>query len=134
MTGWLGKKHDDGLTLNGSLFYGEKVTFNIGQYGDFFFTVPPSKFTELKEKSPPQKYKRYKGGHYRAWVDAIRNGEKAVSDFSYAGPLTETIIMGNIALRLGRDLRWDTKTGKFINDDQANALIQDPAPRAGFHG
>jgi predicted dehydrogenase len=133
VTGWLGKKHKDGLTLNGSLFYGEKVTFNMGQYGDFFFTAPQAKFAELKEKAPPQKYKRHKGGHYRAWVNAIRDKEQAVSDFSYAGPLTEVICMGNIALRLGRDLRWNAKEGKFINDDQANALIHDPAPREGFH-
>jgi hypothetical protein len=36
-------------------------------------------------------------------------------------------------LRLGRDLRWDAKAGKFINDDEANGLIASPKPRAGFH-
>jgi predicted dehydrogenase len=130
--GSLGKKRDDGLTLNGSLFYGEKLAFNMGQYGDFFYTAPHEKFAELKAKEPPKKYPRYKG-HYRDWVGAIRNGTKAVSDFNYAGPLTEVIIMGNIALRLGRDLNWDAKKNEFVNDAEANALIKDPAPRAGFH-
>ncbi|MDR3229317.1 MAG: Gfo/Idh/MocA family oxidoreductase [Puniceicoccales bacterium] len=133
VTGYLGRKHNDGLTLNGSLFYGEKVTFNMGQYGDFFFTAPKTKFAELKAKEPPKKYSRFKGGHYKDWVKSIRTGGKAVSDFAYAGPLTEVICMGNIAQRLGRDLRWDAKNGKFINDDQANALIFDQPPRQGFH-
>jgi predicted dehydrogenase len=133
VTGWLGKKNNDGLTLNGSLFYGEKLAFNMGQYGDFFFPAPQSKLAELKENAPPVKYARSKGGHYRAWVNAIRTGGKAISDFDYAGKLNEVICIGNIALRLGRDLRWDAKANKFINDDEANGLIASPKPRAGFH-
>jgi len=136
VTGYLGRKREDGLTLNGSLFYGEKCVFNMGQYGDFFFTAPKTRFAELKRHEPPRKYRRHKGGHYRAWVNAIRAGEKAVSDFDYAAPLTEVICMGNIALRLGRDLRYNAATGTFINDPEADALIYDWSrnPRKGFHG
>ncbi|MDR2863450.1 MAG: Gfo/Idh/MocA family oxidoreductase [Puniceicoccales bacterium] len=127
------RKREDGLTLNGSFLRGEKFTGYLGQYGDFFYTAPDEKFAELKAKEPPRKYPRFKGGHYKDWVNAIRENRQAVSDFSYAGPLTEAIIMGNIALRLGRDLSWNAKEGKFINDDEANALITAPKPRDGFH-
>ncbi|MDR0536018.1 MAG: Gfo/Idh/MocA family oxidoreductase [Puniceicoccales bacterium] len=131
--GGLVRRQKDGLTLNGSLFYGEKLAFNMGQYGDYFYTAPHEKFAELKAKAPPQKYGRFKGGHYKDFVNAIRNGKKAVSDFSYAGRLTQVICMGNIALRLRRTLNWSFAKEEFINDPEANALIKSPAPRAGFH-
>ncbi|MDR1497786.1 MAG: Gfo/Idh/MocA family oxidoreductase [Puniceicoccales bacterium] len=131
--GRLSKRHNDGLTLNGSLFYGKKLSFNMGQYGDFFYTAPHEKFAELKQKAPPAKYGRFRGGHYRDWINAIRKNIPAVSDFTYAGPLTEVIIQGIIALRLGRTLNWDAKNGKFINDDAANALLYSPKPRTGFY-
>ena len=129
----LSARRNDGLTLSGSLFHTDKMSFFMGQYGDFLYTAPHEKFAELKEKSPPVKYKRSKGGHYRDWINAIRTGGKAVSDFAYAGPLTELIIMGNIALCLKRTLHWDAKRNEFTNDAEANALIFSPKPRAGFH-
>ncbi|MDR2845247.1 MAG: Gfo/Idh/MocA family oxidoreductase [Puniceicoccales bacterium] len=128
----LARRQSDGLTMSGSLFYGEKLTFNMGQYGDFFYTVPVERFAALKEKAPPQKYPRVKGSHYRNWLDAIRNGGKATSDFSYAGPLTEVIQLGVIAQRVGRSLNWDAKAGKFIGDDEANALLVAAPARDGF--
>ncbi|MDR2512578.1 MAG: hypothetical protein LBD01_02095, partial [Puniceicoccales bacterium] len=100
---------------------------------DFLYTAPNEKFAELKQKAPPVKYKRSKGGHYRDWINAIRNDGKAVSDFAYAAPLTEIILMGNIALRLKRTLHWDARRGEFTNDADATALIKAPPPRAGFH-
>jgi hypothetical protein len=137
VAGWLGKKRADGLTLNGSFLYGEKVTAYMGQYGDFFYTAPQSAFAQLRKKAPARKYPRYKGGHYKNWVECIRktvagNPTKAVSDFDYAAPLTETILLGNIALRLGRNLRYDAAQRRFINDDDANALLVDPPARSGF--
>ena len=129
----LSARRNDGLTLSGSLFHTDKMSFFMGQYGDFLYTAPHEKFAELKEKSPPVKYKRSKGGHYRDWINAIRTGGKAVSDFAYAGPLTEIIIMGNIALRLKRTLHWDANRNEFTNDAEATALIKSPPPRPGFH-
>ena len=129
----LASRQNDGLTKSGSLFYGKKCTFNMGQYGDFFYTAPVTHIEELKKDAPAQKYPRPKGGHFRDWLDAIRIGGKAVSDFSYAGPLTEVIQLGVIAQNLGRTLEWDAKSGHFINDTEANALLKAPEPRTGFH-
>jgi predicted dehydrogenase len=130
--GGLARRQADGLTMSGSIFHGKQVTFSMGQYGDFFFTAPASKLEELKPKAPAIKYPRPKGGHYRDWVDAIREGRKAVSDFSYAGPLTEVIQLGVIAQRVQRTLNWDARAGKFINDDEANKFLVAPVPREGF--
>lgn len=123
-----------GLQPNGSLFIGPQGVNVMGHTGDFFEVLPASRFEQIKEKARdvPVKYPRIKGGHYRNWVDSIRKGVKASSDFSYAGPFTEVVLLGVIAQRLGRTLNWDGQAGKFIGDDEANQLIKAPAPRAGF--
>jgi predicted dehydrogenase len=130
--GGLAKRERDGLTLSGSLFYGKKCVFNMGQYGDFFYTAPHTRLEELKEHAPPHTYPRPKGGHHRNWLDAIRTGTKSVSDFSYSGPLTETIQLGVIAQRVQRTLIWDAKAGKFSGDEEANRLLVAAPPRKGF--
>jgi hypothetical protein len=94
--------------------------------------VTPEARAALQAKEIPEKYPRIKGGHYRNWVDAIRDDTKAASDFAYSGPFAEIILLGVIAQRLGRTLNWDAKAGKFIGDAEANALVKAPAARAGF--
>ena len=39
-------------------------------------------------------------GHYREWINACKGGPPAGSNFEWAGPLTETVLMGNVALRM----------------------------------
>lgn len=69
-------------------------------------------------------------GHYVEWLDAIRNGGTPSCAFSYAGPLTETVLLGNVAYRAGRRLRWDAVT-LSTDDESANARLRE-TPRAGF--
>ena len=50
-------------------------------------------------------------GHEKNWLDAIRQKGQAVSHFDYAGPFTETVLLGNVALRYpGTRLMWDAAT------------------------
>jgi predicted dehydrogenase len=65
------------------------------------------------------------GGHEKTWVDAIRTQSRAVSHFDYAGPFTETVLLGNIALRYpGTRLLWDAATMTITNVPEANQLVQ----------
>lgn len=83
-------------------------------------------------------------GHYTQWVDACMKGFGAMplsSEFDYAGPLTEAVLMGNLAIRSyslrkmnadgqgytypGRKkLLWDAKIMKITNFDDANAFVK----------
>lgn len=45
------------------------------------------------------------------------------SNFAYAGPMTEAILLGNIAIRMGRRLEWDGANMKFTNVPEANAFV-----------
>ena len=58
------------------------------------------------------------------WVEAIKGGPPAYSNFDYAALLTETILLGNIAIRLtGEQLAWDGPGLKFTNNPRANQYL-----------
>lgn len=62
--------------------------------------------------------------HWHDWVDAIIQGKKTTAGFEYAGPLSETVQLGNIAARLpGKNLQWDAEGFAFVNQPQADKLL-----------
>ncbi len=64
-------------------------------------------------------------GHYREWVDACRGGPAPGANFvDHAGLLTETCLLGNVALRAGQSLEWDGPNQKVVNHPQANQFLQ----------
>ena len=70
-------------------------------------------------------------GHYREWIAACKGGEKAGSNFDWAGPLTETVLLGNVALRpqlreeLTRvRLEWDAEKLAFKNFEKAKQFLK----------
>ncbi len=91
---------------------------------------PKDKFKDYK--SPAQTLPRVKGGHMQDWLDAIRSGKPAGSDWSYGGPLSELGLLGVIALRFpGQELKWDGPAMRFTNSDEANKLVT-PKYREGW--
>jgi predicted dehydrogenase len=70
-------------------------------------------------------------GHYVEWITACKGGKPAGSNFDYAGPLTESVLLGNVALRVQlRDdltlakLMWDSGQLKFTNLEEANKYVR----------
>jgi hypothetical protein len=62
--------------------------------------------------------------HYVSWADACRGEGRTTSSFDYAGPLTETVLLGTIAIRNPEEtLRWDSSALKITNASAANALL-----------
>ena len=70
----------------------------------------------------PKTLKRVPGIH-NDWVNGIRNSEMTVSDFSYSGPLTESIILGTLAIRTGKGLEWSSKDMKISGNQEAADLV-----------
>jgi predicted dehydrogenase len=69
-------------------------------------------------------------GHEEEWILACKGGAPAGSDFEWAGPLTETVLLGNIALRSelkeilrGQNLNWDSVNFKFPNLPEADRFL-----------
>ena len=81
----------------------------------------------MKEYKLPEKKLPRTKGHHQHWLEAIRGGKKAGSDFSYGGPLTELAMLGVIAIKLtGRKLEWDAEKMQFTNCPEANEFINPP--------
>ncbi|MGO8746946.1 MAG: Gfo/Idh/MocA family protein [Thermoguttaceae bacterium] len=73
---------------------------------------------------PPKMFPR-SPGHYKEWVDACRGGAAAGANFpDHGGLLTETCMLGNVALRAGKELAWDGPGMKVTNDASANRYLQ----------
>lgn len=113
---------DRKLPDTGNLVVGTKLTLLVaGDYGDSPRIIPEAKMKELGK--PPQLLERSEG-HFKEWVMACV-GEKPVdypkANFDYAGPHTANVLLGNIALRVGRKLEWDGT--KFTNIPDANQYL-----------
>jgi hypothetical protein len=87
-------------------------------------------FPEPKMKAyklPDQMIPRVKS-HHDDWLQAVKNGGQAGSNFDYGGPLTELARLGIIAMLMpGRKLEWDGPNMRFTNCDEANTFINPPS-------
>lgn len=130
---------------NGTLLVGTKGKMMCSTYGANPRLLPLSRMQEVKV---PQTYARVKGGadgHYAQWVEACiaGYGHQAVSSpFEAAGPLTEALLMANLAIRAndirkpradgkgfdfpGRytELVWDNENLKVTNFDEVNQFVR----------
>ena len=58
------------------------------------------------------------------WIEACRGGPKPLSSFDYSGPFTEMVLLGNLAVRLGKKIEWDAAALKATNAPEADELIR----------
>jgi predicted dehydrogenase len=119
------------LSDSGSLLVGEKaILFSPNDYGEqYTFEGKDSKDIQAEAKKVPESLPRNgKGddGMKAEWVEAIRNGkpETALSNFDYAAMLTETILLGNVAVRVGKKLEWDGPNMRVTNAPEAAKFIK----------
>lgn len=61
--------------------------------------------------------------HHRNWLDCVKTRARPVSDAEVAHRSTTLSHAANIALRLGRNLRWDRHAERFVKDDAANCML-----------
>lgn len=113
---------------SGTIFVGDKGKLICGCYGGSPRLIPEAKMREFER--PEKTLPRIDGGqdgHERDWIRACKGGNPACSNFDYSGPLTETVVMGNLAiLSPGRKLMWDGENMKITNYDEANAYVNMP--------
>ncbi len=63
-------------------------------------------------------------GPYVEWLNAIKSGTPALSNFAASGPFSETVLLGNLALRVGKRIQWDAKNLKATNAPEAAAIVR----------
>lgn len=139
----LGSDEKFGSWDGGILLEGKKGKILAGIYGEKATLLPTSKMEDFK--SPKPSLPRYTGEHQTIWAEACKGNGKASSPFEYAVPLTETLLMGNLAVRCydykvlqegkkpdgwapwdypGRvRLEWDSAAMRVTNYEDANQFI-----------
>jgi hypothetical protein len=118
-----GRRMGDGG--NGVLFMGDKGTLMCGCYAASPQLIPYSKMKAYKK--PEETLPRVKTSHEMDWVNAIKEGRQPSSNFDYAGPLTEMVLMGNLSLfRPGEKILWDGENMKVTNIPELNNYVNPP--------
>ena len=103
----------------------------IGEKGKFLFNRNSTKWKTspeglLDNVNPEKTIPRVKNED-QEWVDAIRGvGSEPLSGFAYSGPFTETVLLGNLSIRLGKRIAWDGVNLKATNAPEAEELIKRP--------
>jgi predicted dehydrogenase len=117
---------EDFKTDNGSVFVGDKGKVMV-DHGNVTALYPKVKYRDVKIGDmkvgavPGVPYDR---GHYYQWIDACRTGGPTDTTFEFACPLTETVLLGNVAIRAGRKIDWDARKMRATNCPEADAYIR----------
>jgi len=98
----------------GELLIGDKGKIMNGRI------IPEEKMQAYKR--PPKILPR-SIGHRKEWLEACKGGKPAGSNFDFAGPLTEVVLLGNVAIRAGKKLYWDGANMKVTNVPEANDYV-----------
>ncbi|MBW8041473.1 MAG: Gfo/Idh/MocA family oxidoreductase [Planctomycetes bacterium] len=116
------KELEEGRNLpgQGGLYYGEKGTLLAPHMGTPRL-IPESRMKGFKL---PEPFLPRGINHYQEWIRACKGGPKPSTNFDYSGPLTETILLGNIAARAGKKLLWDGPKLKVTNAPGANEYLK----------
>jgi hypothetical protein len=112
---------EDGLEMpeEGLLFVGEKGKILADFSGGNPRLIPSARMRDFK--APPQTLPR-PAEELNQFIQACRGGEPSTSNFVKAYPFAETILLGTIALRVNKKLRWDSSKFEFTNSPEANEL------------
>ena len=134
---------------NGVIFVGTKGKMMCDTYGANARLLPLSRTAEVNVPETLYRVPNSTAGHYAQWVEACIAGynspqrKNLSSPFEIAGPLTETVLMGNLAIRSydiqkpgktdpkrfdypgrGIKLLWDGPNMKITNFDEANQFVK----------
>jgi predicted dehydrogenase len=118
--------------VGGVLFIGDKGMLIHDTYGEKPTVIgEEAKARAAKIKQTLPRIAGGSGGHEMNWIRAIRGEEPASSPFEVSAVLTETMLLGNVALRADQPIDYDGAAGKITNSDAANNLL-DRAYRKGW--
>ena len=105
----------------GCLLVGTEGMIHSNGHNTIFKLLPEDKFKDFE--GPPQTLPRCRG-HEAEWLNACRGGPPAMSNFNYATPLTEFVLLGNIATLSGQKIEYDPVSMKIVNNPEANKAIR----------
>jgi hypothetical protein len=120
-----GREYSD----SGCLLVGTKgVLYSPSDYGGSYQLLPEKEFADYKGPEPtlPRRPRGTSNDEWmkQEWINAMRGGPPAMSNFSYAGMLTEVVLLGNAAIRVGKKIEWDGPHLRAVNCPEADQYIK----------
>jgi predicted dehydrogenase len=95
--------------------------YTASDYGDNLRLLPQGEVREYRLPSPSMPRSP---GHHAEWIRACKGGVPAMSNFDYAGRLTEMVLLGNVAIRVGQRITWDSEKLQAIDLPAAAQYIR----------
>ncbi len=117
---------DERVPGMGVMFVGSKGKM-FADYGSYRL-FPLDKFADFKVPAPtiPNSI-----GHYAEWIKACKDGSPTSCNFDYSGAVTETVLLGNVAFRVGKKIDWDGENLRSPSCPEADKFIR-KSYRAGW--
>jgi hypothetical protein len=107
---------------DGLIFVGERGKMLVdgwgGEHPRLLPTVLMGDFVPPPRRLPPSI------GHHAEWIAACKGGPPPRSNFEFAGPLTEAVLLGVAAVRARTPLEWDAARLEITNHAEANRFIR----------
>ncbi|VTS04242.1 Gfo/Idh/MocA family protein [Tuwongella immobilis] len=104
---------------DGSVFVGTKGML-LADYGSYKL-LPEKDFDGF---TPPKPTIPRSIGHHREFVEACKTGGPTTCNFDYSGALTEAVLLGNVAFRVGKPIEWDAVNLKAKGLPEADAFLR----------
>ncbi|MBT7162783.1 MAG: Gfo/Idh/MocA family oxidoreductase [Victivallales bacterium] len=114
----------------GKIIYSKELVFKGTTNGSTIRIIPEAKMKDMKDEVPRIRGKH--SDHMANLLLAAKGQEKTRSNFAVSGPLTQVLLLGVLAQRLGETLQLDRETKQITNHAVANQLLAGPPPRKGW--
>lgn len=107
------------LPREGMMFTGDKGKILAGFRGETPVIIPG----KLMAGQKPESEQESRVDSNNIWIEAFKNKTQSPGSFIYAGPVTETILLGGVALRARKKVEYDSSAMKITNIPEANKFL-----------
>ncbi len=114
------------LSSSGTIFVGEKGRlYTPSEYSLRHVLLPEEKFADYKGPDPYlPRNPRTERAPYIEWIAGCKGGPMSLSNFEYASRLTEAMLVGVLAVRLGKKIEWDAANMRAKNAPEAAPIVK----------
>jgi predicted dehydrogenase len=114
------------LSSSGTIFVGEKGRlYSPSEYGMRHILLPRENFQDYHEPAPfLPRNPLSQNAPYIEWIAGCKGGPMSLSNFEYASRLTEAMLVGVLAVRLGKRIEWDSEKMQATNAPEAAPIIK----------